>query len=249
MSHAQKTAPKPANKKRIGGPRPADQTGAHDAEIEELGSVNESESGDQSSDDAGEPAQGSSASFKAKRNTDPPPKPATRQQTKLVAQELTGKEEAGTAKKKAKAQKANQREEDEEYPDVEEQEEFLLRERSMEAMEQRLRAVLMAELRKEQQLAQGPAAVPSSVTKALYSIVPLKEKEFDVWLSHVDDAFRGATMSAMFRASAVRSDALAGLARHRPVSTLVEKCCLDRFKAVNWGRFNRLFNVNVGSIR
>ena len=89
-----------------------------------------------------------------------------------------------------------------------EQEELLLRERSMEAMEQRLRAVLMAELRKEQQLAQGPAAVPSSVTKALYSIVPLKEKEFDVWLSHVDDAFRGATMSAMFRASAVQSDAL-----------------------------------------
>ena len=65
-------------------------------------------------------------------------------------------------------------------------------------MEQRVRTALLAELRKEQQeLALSPtAAVPSSVTKALYSIGALKEKEFEVWLSHVDDAFRGAGMKA-----------------------------------------------------
>ena len=64
MSHAQKTASKPANKKRIGGPRPADQGGAPDAEIEDLSSGHDSESGDQSNDDAGEQAQGSSAFLK-----------------------------------------------------------------------------------------------------------------------------------------------------------------------------------------
>ena len=75
-------------------------------------------------------------------------------------------------------------------------------------MEQRLLFALRKELRNEQQpqLPAVPASVPSSVTKALYSISPLKEKAFEVWLSHVDDAFRGAGMSALFRASAVRSD-------------------------------------------
>ena len=86
-----------------------------------------------------------------------------------------------------------------------------MRERSLEAMEQRLLFALRKELRNEQQpqLPAVPASVPSSVTKALYSISPLKEKAFEVWLSHVDDAFRGAGMSALFRASAVRSDNLA----------------------------------------
>ena len=51
-------------------------------------------------------------------------------------------------------------------------------------------------------------SVPSSVTKALYRISALKEKAFEVWLSHVEDAFRGAGMSALFRASAVRGDSL-----------------------------------------
>ena len=78
-------------------------------------------------------------------------------------------------------------------------------------MEQRVRTALLAELRKEQQelALSSTAPVPSSVTKALYSIGALKEKEFEIWLSHVDDAFRGAGMSAMFRASAARNDVLA----------------------------------------
>ena len=88
---------------------------------------------------------------------------------------------------------------------------LLQHERSMEAMEQRLMSTLRAEFRREQQeqALSSAAPVPSSVTKALYSITPLKEKEFEVWLSHVDDAFRGAGMSAMFRASSVRSNSSA----------------------------------------
>ena len=94
--------------------------------------------------------------------------------------------------------------------DDDEHDELLRRERDLEAMEQRLLAALRAEVRKEQleQALSHTAPVPSSVTKALYSITPLKEKEFDVWLSHVEDAFRGAGMSAMFRASSIRHDSL-----------------------------------------
>ena len=76
-------------------------------------------------------------------------------------------------------------------------------------MEQRV-ATLRGEVRKNQQeqALSSTAPVPSSVTKALYGISALKEKEFEVWLSHVDDAFLGAGMSAVFRASAVRSQSL-----------------------------------------
>ena len=72
----------------------------------------------------------------------------------------------------------------------EEQEEFLLRERSMAAMEQRVLAALRGEVRRDQQeqALSSTAPVPSSVTKALFRISALKEKEFEVWLSHVDDA-------------------------------------------------------------
>ena len=78
-------------------------------------------------------------------------------------------------------------------------------------MEQRLLNAVRGVVRKEQQeqALSSAAPVPSSVTKALYGIPALKEKEFEVWLSHVDDAFRGAGMSALFRASAVRSDLIA----------------------------------------
>ena len=121
----------------------------------------------------------------------------------------------GTAKKKGNAQRATKapvrQVEEEDSLAPEDHDERLLRKRSMEAMEQRVLATLRAEVQKEQQgqaLSSG-AQVPSSVTKALYSIVALKEKEFEIWLSHVEDAFRGAGMTAMFRASAVRSDNLA----------------------------------------
>ena len=78
-------------------------------------------------------------------------------------------------------------------------------------MEQRLLATLRKEVRKEHQdqLLSPTTPVPSSVTKALYGISALKEKDFELWLSHVDDAFRGAGMHAFYRASTVRSDAIA----------------------------------------
>ena len=120
----------------------------------------------------------------------------------------TGKEEAGPpTKRRGKTQKANRGP----AQDPDEQDELLLRERSMEAMEQRLLNAVRGVVRKEQQeqALSSAAPVPSSVTKALYGIPALKEKEFEVWLSHVDDAFRGAGMSALFRASAVRSDLIA----------------------------------------
>ena len=152
----------------------------------------------------------------------PSQKPATRSSTRLAVPESaasqgpSGKDEAGhTAKKKGNAQRATKapvrQVEEEDSLAPEDHDERLLRKRSMEAMEQRVLATLRAEVQKEQQgqaLSSG-AQVPSSVTKALYSIVALKEKEFEIWLSHVEDAFRGAGMTAMFRASAVRSDNLA----------------------------------------
>ena len=66
--------------------------------------------------------------------------------------------------------------------DPDEQDELLLRERSMEAMEQRLLNAVRGVVRKEQQeqALSSAAPVPSSVTKALYGIPALKEKEFEV---------------------------------------------------------------------
>ena len=230
MSLAQRT--KTATKRRIGGPRQidqgqVDQGDAPDVEFEDLGSGSTSHGSDNDSQEStGEPAQSSSAAagsatlLKSKKKADPPQGP-TRRSTRLVtsvptaSRQLSGKEEASSpVRKAAKTQKNKQRtvrDDGEDVFAVDEQEELLLRDRSMQAMEQRLLSALRKEMRSEQQAQQlaAPAGVPSSVTKALYSISALKEKAFDVWLSHVDDAFRGAGMTALFRASAVRNDSLA----------------------------------------
>ena len=230
MSLAQRT--KTATKRRIGGPRQidqgqVDQGDAPDVEFEDLGSGSTSHGSDNDSQEStGEPAQSSSAAagsatlLKSKKKADPPQGP-TRRSTRLVtsvptaSRQLSGKEEASSpVRKAAKTQKNKQRtvrDDGEDVFAVDEQGELLLRDRSMQAMEQRLLSALRKEMRSEQQAQQlaAPAGVPSSVTKALYSISALKEKAFDVWLSHVDDAFRGAGMTALFRASAVRNDSLA----------------------------------------
>ena len=49
----------------------------------------------------------------------------------------------------------------------------------------------------------------SSVTRALFSIKPLVEKDFEVWLQSVSDAFYGAGLFPMYRLSAFATDAMA----------------------------------------
>ena len=199
MSLAQRTTSKPGN--RIGGPRQPDPGDTSGLEVEDLGNGSTSQGSDEESPDgAVEPTQSSSAAAgsstraKTKKKADAPHIPA-RRSTRLVASVTaasrgpTGKEEASSpARRATKTQKANQRAvrgEAEEVLAVEDHDELLLRERSLEAMEQRLSSALRSELRKEQQaqLLAVPPTVPSSVTKALYSISALKEKAFDVWLS------------------------------------------------------------------
>ena len=223
MSLAQRTVSKPPAKKRIGGPRQVDQDqdDTYDDEVQDMGSRSASESDAESPDGTAEPTQnssaaaGSSTGTKTKNKADPPQGPS-RRSTRLgtsapaASRGVSGKGEASPPAKRSKALRANQQANGGEFLPGE-QDELLLRERSLEAMEQRILTALRKEILKEQQAQQVavPASVPPSVTKALYSITALKEKAFEVWLSHVDDAFRGAGMSALFRVSAVKCDSLA----------------------------------------
>ena len=52
----------------------------------------------------------------------------------------------------------------------------------------------------------------SSITRALFSIKPLVEKDFEVWLQSVSDAFYGAGLFSIYRLSAYPSDVLAAMA-------------------------------------
>ena len=65
---------------------------------------------------------------------------------------------------------------------------------------------------------QEEASLPQGVVaKVLFSLPKLVEKEFDVWLTLVDDALLGAGMEALSRVSAVKTDALAD---HQDVQTV-----------------------------
>lgn len=220
----------PDKRKRIGGPPrpdprdspsfedPGSASGASD------GSDEEGQEGSAAATQNSSAASATSAQGKGGKRplvaaqVNPPKRPLTRA-TRLSAPEpdphdASGKEEARSATtRRATKHKRSDPEQDDEADEIpaEDGRDGLQHERSMEAMEQRLMSTLRAEFRREQQeqALSSAAPVPSSVTKALYSITPLKEKEFEVWLSHVDDAFRGAGMSAMFRASSVRSDSSA----------------------------------------
>ena len=96
----------------------------------------------------------------AKNKTDPPQGP-TRRSTRLgtsapaASRGVNGKGEASPPAEKPKAPRANQRatrNEGGEFLPEEEQDELLLRERSMEAMEQRLLTAMHKELRKPNNL-------------------------------------------------------------------------------------------------
>ena len=54
-----------------------------------------------------------------------------------------------------------------------------------------------------------PTLSEASVGRALFSIKPLVERDFEVWLQSVSDAFWGAGLFAMFRMSAFSADAQA----------------------------------------
>ena len=71
-----------------------------------------------------------------------------------------------------------------------------------ERLLQRLRAERVA-------VADSRGLSEASVGRALFSIKPLVEKDFEVWLQSVSDAFWGAGLFPMFRLSAVPSDHLA----------------------------------------
>ena len=91
-----------------------------------------------------------------------------------------------------------------------------LRQPGIRAMEERILGVLRQEIRAQAHPAQAPAPnlqLPgqSMVGKALYDIPKLNEKEFDIWLSYVCDAFIGAGMGAMFRVASFPLDSLATL--------------------------------------
>ena len=59
----------------------------------------------------------------------------------------------------------------------------------------------------------------SIISKALHNLPNLVEKEFDTWLTFVNDALLGAGMSAMFRISGVPADYLADQQDVREVSS------------------------------
>ena len=83
------------------------------------------------------------------------------------------------------------------------------RDRDLQAMEERLLTLLRREMRENAQpvparqeevfLTQGVVA------KVLFGIPRLNEKEFDVWLTLVDDALLGAGMEALSRVSAFKT--------------------------------------------
>ena len=171
-----KTVP-PDKRRRVGGPLQPNQADSPNPDFEDVGSGSDSEELAEDDRDP-EPAPSSSAATRQG--------PSTRSSVRSAAasigvQSSMGKEEAGPpAKRRGKTQKANRGP----AQDPDEQDELLLRERSMEAMEQRLLNAVRGVVRKEQQeqALSSAAPVPSSVTKALYGIPALKEKEFEVWL-------------------------------------------------------------------
>ena len=95
MSLAQRTASKTAKRKQqIGGPRPEDQAGGSEVDIEDLGSRSASqESGEESQDDAEEPAQSPSAVSGVKAKTT---QGRTTRSTTKLASITAGKEGAAS---------------------------------------------------------------------------------------------------------------------------------------------------------
>ena len=172
MSLAQRTTSKPVppdKRKRVGGPRQANQEDSPGSESEDVRS--RSGSDDSAGDDWGpstEPAQSSSAApahTKGQRGPDPAATqgisrqgPSMRSSAKsaasasTVTQGASGKDEAGptqaqkTRKKVTTTRRQGQQEEEGDALGREEQEEFLLRERSMAAMEQRVLTALRGEV-------------------------------------------------------------------------------------------------------
>ena len=96
------------------------------------------------------------------------------------------------------------------------------REQNIDAMEQRLLAVIRREIRNVEIPNAGrrmEEVFPAQavVAKVLLGIPRLNDKEFDVWLTLVDDALLGSGMEALSRVSACLNDALANQADVREV--------------------------------
>ena len=80
-------------------------------------------------------------------------------------------------------------------------------------MEERLLTIIRRELRGNAQPVparqEDVSLTHGVVAKVLFGIPRLKEKEFDVWLTLVDDALLGAGMEALSRVSAFKTDEMA----------------------------------------
>ena len=138
-----KTVP-PDKRRRVGGPLQPNQADSPNPDFEDVSGSDSEELAEDDRDPSAEPAPSSSAATRQG--------PSTRSSARSAAasvgvQGSTGKEEAGPpTKRRGKTQKANRGP----AQDADEQDELLLRERSMEAMEQRLLNAVRGVVRKEQ---------------------------------------------------------------------------------------------------